>query len=327
MPTMKEADWVPQEYTAKVASTRAVHVAGYDHLMAFSRGALEGMAEQMRTEFVSMSIEHLPFLPPIGRWYDGEVIDAADGEAELIVKGRELRHYVSRSDDPEPLKGVASLPEGRPEEVVSVHLGFERRNFDPDVVDEIAKTCPIPTKEEFRWSGLPPIEWIIAVPVTWGAVKFTGAFFDELGHTAARGLVTWIKRFSAKARAATRDRIVTIAFELDDRRAVHAIVPLSIKESAEDDAKLGKALETVGDIAAFAGAAKEGLVSEVGLVRAVFLYDGDNWKFAWSTDGERIYRTKWFQEHEPDPSLYLGHAMLPDGQSDVEAGGPPQEPS
>ena len=300
-------EWVARLYTAKAATTRPTHVAGQDHLVVITRQALEGMVEQFRNGFVAAGYEHLTYIPPMARWYDGDVVDCEDGASELIIKGRELKQLLPRGDDPDPLEIVAALPVAPPPLDIPIELRFEPRNFAQDTLDEIRETCPFPTKEELRWSALPPIEWVLSVPVVWGAIRFAGAFFDELGRASASSLVAWFKRLSARSRDPARDRLVTISFALDDTRLVYGVVPIP-ESDPNADAMLEKALESVGVVAAFAGAQKGGASGLAGLLQAAFIFDGDRWRFAWWTDGEQVYRTHWFERHSPDPSRFLGRA-------------------
>jgi hypothetical protein len=90
-------------------------------------------------------------------------------------------------------------------------------------------------------------------------------------------------------------------------------VPADASAGADD--KLSAALQSLDEVAAFAGLAKVGQIEQTGLVRAVFIHDGDGWKFAWWSDGEKIYRTQWFEAHAPDPSRFLGRPLFPNDQS------------
>jgi hypothetical protein len=60
-------------------------------VVRFTREALEGMAEQVKSaSFIPITAEHLSFMPPIGNMDDAEVIILADGHFELIVTGEFL---------------------------------------------------------------------------------------------------------------------------------------------------------------------------------------------------------------------------------------------
>jgi hypothetical protein len=295
-------------------TTRPVHIVGYDHLIVMAPSALEGMINQVRTKFVSMSVEHLTFLPPIGRWYDGEIVEASDGAKELILRGKELPQLVPREHDPSPLSEADALPAFAGSGRVTMEVAFEARNFDPDVVAEINETCPLPTKEELRWSSLPPIEWVLSIPVLWGAIKFGGAFFDELGHASARALVDWIRGVSNKAHEPNRDRLITLAFDIDDDRVVYAIIPVAAQSENPDqhgDDSM-RALDSAGQVATFAGLVSEGRCTLGDVRRAAFIFDAGQWQLAWWTDGNQVYRTKWFEQNSPDPSRFLGRHLLPD---------------
>jgi len=45
---------------------------------------------KFREMFVPLGVEHLDFLPPWGRVYDGEVVESDDGEKDLVMRAREL---------------------------------------------------------------------------------------------------------------------------------------------------------------------------------------------------------------------------------------------
>lgn len=307
-----ESEWVPRRYTAKAATTRPTHVIGQDHLVTFTRDALESMAEQFRRDFIATGFEHLTYVPPLGRWYDGEVVDSEDGASELIVMGRELPQFLPKGDDPDPLAVVNSFPYAPVPADIPVTIHLEPRNFDKPTLKEIRETCPFLTAEELRWSALPPIEWVLTIPVLWGAVRFVGSFFDELGRTSAVAFVAWVKRLSSKSREPQRDGLVTIAFSLDKTRVVYGVVPIPHYQ-VDAGALLKRALDTSGPLAAFAGAQKDGTFGSLpNLVQAAFVFDEDGWHFAWWTDGEKVYRTHWFETNAPDPSRFTGHPPFGD---------------
>ena len=78
-------------------STRPTAVAGKDRRVSFALELLHDIVRQVRDGFIPMSTEHLDYLPPIGRWYDGEVVQAPDGEWELFLVGQQL--LAERSTD------------------------------------------------------------------------------------------------------------------------------------------------------------------------------------------------------------------------------------
>jgi hypothetical protein len=270
---------------------------------------LEDLLDQVRGRFVPANLEHLTYYPPIARWYDGELVECDDGHTELMLDARELRQLVRRGADPDVLAATASLPEANDAVPgASATVRFEPRNFEPQAVAALATSCPLPLKEEMRWAGLPPIEWLLSVPVIWGASKFAGAFMAELGRDRAQAFIEWMHRASAAAREPERDRLVTVAFDLDDHRVIYSVVPIAADDM--DDEALLLAFDKLRDVAALAGMQKEVGEPFPGLERAAFLFDDDVWRLAWWTDGTAVYRTRWFNENAPDASRFLGHPLL-----------------
>jgi hypothetical protein len=308
--TMEEIAWRPRKYRVKALTTRPVVVAGDEHMTAFTKEALESLAKQMRESFIPASLEHLSFLPPVARWVDGEVTVADDGESELTLDGEDLRQFVAQGPVPDPLMDVDALeifspPSGE----IPVEVRYEGRNFDSEALTLVMGDCPLPTTEELRWSALPPIEWILAIPVMWGAVKFAGGFFDELGHASARRVAGWLCHASSKAKAAERDRIVTVDFEITCGRSVHAIIPVKA-DAPEQEIVLENALNSLGGVASLAGMIRDGKSPLPGVERATFMFDGTAWQLAWWTDGKSVYRTAWFEHNKPDPARFLGRPFV-----------------
>jgi hypothetical protein len=76
-----------EEFIAKGRSTRAVRLRGEDYLVSFTKEALLDMANQVRSGYVMMNVDHLSYLPPIGYWHRAEVVDDAEGHSELVMYG------------------------------------------------------------------------------------------------------------------------------------------------------------------------------------------------------------------------------------------------
>ena len=199
------------------ASTRPVRIAGTDHLTSFSREALEGVVRQVRDGFVAVTVEHLDFLPPVGKWTDARVVSAADGAYELVMVGRRLTHHIS---DATEVADLSELPprSGQAELLASLHI--ERRNFDEAVFDDLRRESPFEVVEEQKWSQLPPLIWTLAIPVSWGACKFAGAFFETLGKGTAETFVHWLGAAWNRSKHPDRDRILGLRFESDRKSVV-----------------------------------------------------------------------------------------------------------
>ena len=278
----------------------------------FAPEALIDMLAQVRANSIPMVAEHLHILPPMGRWFDGEVVTADDGEQDLYLLGEPLRLFRLQAGEEEKLTSEVRKALSTPSVPLSLAAEFrlEGRNFDDDVLAELTRTAPLPVKEEHRWAALPPLEWIIAVPVVWGATRFAGSFFDTLGTEAAKSIVDWIKRFRSRSRESDRHALVTVSFELPGSRTVLASYVLPPEGVYEE---LALALNRVGSVAEFVGAhAEAGLLPD--LRRACFLYSEGRWRLAWIATEDSAFYTKWFEDHPISPSRFLGHpsGLLPD---------------
>lgn len=290
-------------------STRAVTLRGRGgERVSFAREALEGMAQQARDRFVPISIEHLDFLPPIGRWRDGELVSTPDGETDLYLVGGPLRQLVPVGPDPDPLSLIAKMPVAEPLSEVNAVVVFEHSNFERTDLVSIRDEAPIPVESEERWSELPPLIWTLAIPVTWGAMKFAGAFFETLGKATADAVVGWVRRAWNRSKEPERDRLLTLRFDLPDGASIYGFIP-SAFDDPEAEANLQLALASSGELASLAGAQLEQAIFP-GLQRAAFIFDGAAWRLAWWTDGEGVYRTNWFERYAPDPSRFLGRPLL-----------------
>jgi hypothetical protein len=303
--------WREAEVVAKAGSTRPVTMVSGE-LVVFTKAALEGIAEQVRTRFVVMQIEHLAVLPPVGRWHDADIVTADDGADELVLRGRLFTPLRPVGADPDPwVTFAASDPRPpAPQRIEIDHVGFEPRNFSATELRSVMANAPVRVEEEHRWSALPPLEWVLAIPVVWGLVRFAGSFLDTLGRESAEALVRWLRDSSDHAMGSERDRIVTVRFELQEGTMVLALVPVASTASLEDEVLA--ALDAAGRVAEFAGA--HGTASSFGEVRqAAFLWQAGEWHLAWWVAADDTLRiTNWFLEHEPDPSRFLGRPLLPD---------------
>jgi hypothetical protein len=306
---MAKAGWASADVVAKMASTRVVTLAGGEYAVSFARSALEDIAEQIRTRFIPITVEHFSLLPPVGRWYAAEVVAAPDGAYELLAHGRYLRHLHPAGTDPDPQAMIAQAgqAEGASVSVEIEAVVFEPRNFESVIAQELIATAPVRVEVENRWSVLPPLEWILSITVTWGLIRFVGSFLDTLGRETAESLVAWIRTSSDRSKEPRRDRIVTLRFRLPDETLVYGFVPVSATAA---ESEVLPALDAAGIIAEFAGARAVG--GQLDTIRqAAFVWSGTEWRLAWwvvSDDTVRV--TNWFLANEPDPSRFLGRPLL-----------------
>lgn len=298
-------DFEKRRVVAHGPSTRVIQLTTGERV-SFAPEALHDIVRQAREGFIAMNIEHLNMLPPVGRWSDGEVKSLEDGEQQVLLYGEMLDQFVASVEIEDPF-----LPyeDGGPApDLVDVSLAVEARNFDAETWKEAATECPLPVKELHKWSSLPPIEWVVTVPVVWGAAKFLGSFLERMGVAAGDALVDWLKATSRKAREPERDRYVTLSFDLADGRQVFGFVPFA----PDDDELLAvtAALASAGTLAGVAGRLNEG--AEPGAHRVAYLFDGSDWKLAWYVTDRGAYCTKFFSENMPDPERFLGQPLLPE---------------
>lgn len=302
-------EWTATDYVARAISTRPVEIEGTDHMTVVTRDALDGMAAQIAEGFIPIVVEHLSYIPPIGRWHTGEVVEAPDGEFELELRGSALRQLVPVGDDPpDPLAVVDGLPAAGPL-TLTAELRYEARNFDYDVNGDLRQGPPFPLKEEHQWAELPPLIWTLSIPVVWGAIKFAGSFFETLGKESGEAVARWIRAAWDRSKEPDRDRMLSIEFSLDDGSVIYGFIPCSCKHEGDTHPELLDGLDGAGTLASFAGLQQErGALP--GMKRAAFMFHDGTWHLAWWTDGESVFRTRWFDEHMPDPAGILGRPLL-----------------
>lgn len=302
----------PYEIVARGMTTRPIRIAGDQFDTVITREALEDMARQVRQKHVPMTPEHLSYLGPMGRWVNAEVVDLPDGHSELRMYGEFIDSFSPRHADPPILLQLNNLPESDLPDVLDLTCAVELRIFEDGDHSAIKESAPFAISHQNRWAELPPLEWVLLIPVVWGATKFAGAFLSELGRSSAESVVDWLKKWSGRAQENDRDWIVTLRFELEDGSAVSGYVPVAAhnEQSARD---LISALESAGVVASLAGAQSEqrilGEVEEVAVI-----YDReDGWQLGWWSDGERVFKTLWFDKNKPAPERFLGRPLFESG--------------
>lgn len=300
------------EIVARGMTTRPVRIAGDQFDTVITRQALEGMARQVREGHVAMTPEHLSYLGPIGRWVDAEVVDLPDGHGELRMYGEFIDSLSPRHTDPPILLQLDDLPESEPPDVLDLTCSVELRIFEDADHSAIKESAPFALHHQHRWAELPPLEWVIGIPVLWGATKFAGAFFSELGRSSAEAVVEWFKKWSGRAQQNDRDWIVTLRFDLEDGSSVSGYIPVTAhdEQSARD---LIAALESAGVVASLAGTQSERqILGEVKEVAVIYDHQ-DGWQLGWWTDGERVFKTLWFDKNKPAPERFLGRPLFESG--------------
>lgn len=287
-------------------STRAVQLTSGE-VVSFSREALDRTAQQVSTGLIPIGIEHLGYLPPRGRLTHADVETNAEGHSELVMYGQALRFLRAG----EMSLGAAVLEAIGPVEVLSdMTIAAEPRNYSRDDWQEIVAASPIPVIEKAAWSDLPALIWMLSIPVTWGAVRFAGSFFDRLGAVAADGFMAWIRRAAAKAKESEREILVEIRFYMKDGGpAVLGFAPLDA-QSDTSIAALRAAIDQAGSLAEFAGSVAAGRQPHE-LRQCAFLWDISKWRLAWWATDEAVFVTPWFSENYPDPQRFLGRPLFP----------------
>ena len=294
-----DADWV------YMASTRPIQAAGNDHTTAFTRSALEDMADQVNRTGIWKTVEHLRFLPPLGVVKRAEVRDAADGEAEIFVQDVPPLPVLTYADDWGAFKGVSGVVPSKPPEV-EVQVGFCRRNFSTQNADDIEEEIGDSASPFEEYSELPLLVFAVTIPVLWGVKQFAGAFLSRLGEIAAEEFAASIKRWVQRSKDPDRVCVVDLEFQLPSGAEIHGF-SLAGLGGIED--AVSSALAATGELASIAGVQKERDFFP-GLRKAAFFLDAEGWQLGWWTDGERVFQTKWFKDNPPDVEGVLGRKPI-----------------
>jgi hypothetical protein len=307
------------EYRIKTGlSTRTVQLTTGEKV-AFSRQALDKVSDQLDSIFFPIGAEHLAYLPPWGRVTRAEIATAPDGDSDLIMYGQDLR--LLRAG--EMSLGPAATEATEPVRILAdVTIASEPRNYERDVWREIVHDAPIPVAEHHLWADLPPIIWMLAIPVTWGAARFSGSFLSRLGEAAADGFIDWLKRAAEAAKEPARETLIEIRFDQGDRFAVLGFAALN-PGSESSAADLRTALESANLLAEFAGSVAAGKQPSQ-MRQCAFQWDTDRWCLAWWATDDEVYVTPWFSENCPDPQRFLGRPLLqPESAEKEDDLGPP----
>ena len=294
-----------RRFVARAGPTTRVTRLRSGEFVSFTRGALEGMVDQVRSSFIPANVEHLSYLPPWGRVSNATVETAEDGHAELYLHQVELPQGgtsdLTLRDELEDLDLWQDAPSTRPS------IGIDSRNFEPGTWRELTGSSAVPLKDTPRWSSLSPLIWTLTIPVTWGLVKFAGAFFERLGGGAADGLVSWISQAAKRTKMPDRESLIEIRFETDAGMVVSGFVPF---DAGSDKAieTLRNSLNRLGSLAQYAGAVAAGQAQDLQL--AAFIYEDAAWRLAWWAAPDHVYIAPWFVKNCPDPSRFLGRPLF-----------------
>lgn len=294
------------EFEARGPSTRPVRLRGEDYEVSFAREALERMAEQVQVGYIKMNVEHLSYMPPVGRWHRAEVVDYADGNSELVMFGHSLS--TQRATDTVLTRNPPEDVPPAPELIDGVEISLESRNFDAADWERLKNESPLRVEEQAAWSWLPPIIWLISVPVTWGVTQFVGGFLNRLGEASADGLVDWIKRNTQHAKESSRDALVEVSFDISPNLRVLAFVQFNA-HTKDAVSELRSGLDGLGPVASFAGwMTTEQHPAEVRQV--AFLHSDGEWQLCWWATEDSVFVTDWFGENYPEPERFLGRRLL-----------------
>ena len=308
-----EATVVDQHGWVRIASTRPVQLTGDDFVTSISRSALDDMVCSIEQSAVWVMVEHLDFLPPLGRQRHARVLEAADGEAELYVQTDVDMPRLLAEVGPNIRDTSNALPSAAAPDL-TVRILYDRRNFAPsaaDVIEEESGGLAFPVE---RQAELPPLEWVIAIPVVWGAARFSGAFLDELGRAAGQGLSAKIASWTRKSREPSRTSVLKLDCELPDGAHLAGFLfaaPGEIEPAVDDLFEAAEGLATIAGLQSDRGVLP-------GMKLAAYFLDEGEWQLGWWTDGNSINITNWFTENPPDVEGVLGHKPFWDASNPLD---------
>ncbi|MEU5727178.1 hypothetical protein ABZ783_35980 [Micromonospora sp. NPDC047738] len=276
---------------------------------SFAREALDDTVRQVESRFIPMAVEHLSYLPPLGRIYRAEVVEDDTGHADLIFRARELHRRRSRDLTLReiPVDGEPNQPD------IDLQLSAEPRNFEPADWEELTETAPIQLRHTAAWSELPPLIWILSSIVTWGVGEFAKAFVARFGENFADRLPSWLVAAGKKAKDSDRHNLLEFRFETSLGILVTAYIPFD-PQAADAVEKLRDGLDGLGAVGDFAGYVNQGGGEDLQL--AAFIFDSGEFRLAWWASPDTAYVSPWFERHYPDPTLFLGRPVLAPKEED-----------
>ena len=290
---------------ALLASTRTVHIRDDGVNVLLARSALEGLVQQITETDVWCLVEHLTFLPPIGRWVRGEIRECDDGEAEVHVYGQRLLPYVARVHT-----DIAEIVESLPVSIaplLQVSFTFDRRSFDPEIAEWIRQDSDGLCYPIERWSETPPLIFLLTIPVVWGAIRFLGSFLDELGKATGKSLATKIASWTKKRKQPDRKTVFELNFLCPNGARISGFV---VAGTDELESRISAAIATSEYLASFAGLHHDrDFIQD--MRHAAFFLDDDIWKLGWWTDGRHLFETEWFKNNPQDVEGVLGRPLFP----------------
>jgi hypothetical protein len=301
-----------REFRMKAGPTTRIVTLETGESVRFARSALDDAAQQVTENFVPLGTEHLSYLPPLGRVYAAEVVEDDEGHADLYFLARELPRGWTQD-----FLLDKQLPAGElAKDLGEIEVTVEPRNFESAEWAEVVACSPVEVRQGSAWSSLPPLIWLISIPVTWGVAQFMGGFLQHFGQVSAGKLGEWITQSARRARDADRDSLVEVRFETATRLVVTAFIPLAANTGTALD-ELRSGLDGLGPLAQFAGRLTvEDSESEIQLI--CFIYDEGSWRLGWWASPDAVYISPWMTQHCPDPRRFLGRPLLEPSTSSRE---------
>ena len=307
-----QQDNSPEPIEIVFATTRPSELASGE-FMQFSREALESYAQQINSgRFLPVNIEHLTFLPPVGRLTAARIQQTDNNELDLIVTLESVPQVMITEIEMDTLASRGQQ-ESLPQQSLTdaIHIMLEQRNYSEDDFQAIQDTAPFSVTEQHQWAALPPLEILFVVPVTLrllGITKFFESFFGELGTQSAKGVADWVRDTFRRGKQPERDRLLTISFPTDDGPTIWgtAFVP------ADNDSIIDLAVPAWAKLAAIVENLRLHPFHE-NLERAMFIYENGAWHLAWYiTTGDTVFVTDWFKKQAIDQTKFLSTVDAPE---------------
>lgn len=273
--------------------------------IAFAKEALEDAVDRIRSNFIPQPVEHLAFLPPVGRIADAELIEH-EGHFWLALREEPLAPGTS-TDMVLPIAPDAATEDGSALSL-SVSLSTEPRNFEDADFAAIKDSAPSEVGEIALHSDLPPLVWSFILMTSGlgfvGAKAFVQEFYKQLGTESATAFVTWLKSSSSKAKDAEREQLAEFRIESSGGTTVLAFCPFN-PGAQQSLAELTEAVTRIADVAMFvANIDKDGVA--VSARQVAFIWDDGGWHLAWWATDSGSFATEWLKVNAPDPSRFLG---------------------